>query len=1153
MNHTIPNDLNILSTQSKELPLYRLRITQSQYTTLKDYLISIQDKHRHNLSALSRNHHYAKAFVLYASEWWRREYQGHWRWDDLLASLTLDRNTLNSNERLKLSELGFRAWGRAIGVSPKGRRSALGTFMKEGGLPISYFNANGGWLERLLQSALSYASQDKDYIHYIQENQHLIPQSAGADDIATVLCELTEDIYRLIINHHLDEQDNPILYLNDNAPNWSEQLPFPLEAQTAQTLLEKLITDSSAVRRTYKKSPTPKHEPTHWHEQLQLIRTVEFDKDLQKITLSAQLAHFNHLPLFDENNLMAMGDNISLDFYQNDAENTLIKQLPAYPIINQKRVKIIKPTTIHLNDWCAGLTLQITDHTGGILPIKDHQDNPINPYQNASMIAIDDGCPFLMAIENNDNHKLTAKYLSNGSRTTKQEMAVLYIPMDYEYKLTANSKLTKISPMLSGDLYYLIGEVQLRNDTDLSYHFKTNSQDANYYYEIKGRRLTDFIYPYLVYKKDFNIYKTNMDNADDYHKISPHQIKLKAIHSTTYKTLSQYQELFGVYELLVSSENNEVVFKTLLGIVPNEFRYDFSPNNHDGKIIFKNCSIHSISLDDNPYGICINPINKNEFLLSADELPHRKMTLLLHTQPNQNYPCLKLRCHFPSSQTLIYDDHGNKISNKTLFGINKTLMGYRIKIFNAKQNRPNEKIEFYLKSQPNIKLYLPLALKANEFVSLEPYRWEQIIKSLITLSKRGLDDMVVVKFYHNNHQGFELNFSYYEFRIHKEQNTLTIKCHQELSERHNFDNVVLDELRANHQLIAFNFNSPEHSVTLSTGENACYDLESLNELSTTDEQYAGVWFIMSHDASECDAGEAIAIRPIAHTPPTQMTPHISGAKRRQLMHQKLHDELTQMSLNIHDEGWNYLKILSEKIPHLPLIALEQWQLIKTIPTLLAKIAIYGDILFDKNTYQKYQDTFKDYWQFLNIGEFMNDWQSYEPILMAHYQKSLPSNMLNTIIPDIIKKKKSLLSEHEMFALFFRHLDNKFVINKQIAQIMLDNCFESCIIKHASNQNQFINHHELTAVIDDIIQQIPTNIIITTSLLEQHPNTKTVALLPIVMAYLSAQTTLDDELLSLRAKLIEHALAIYQIKAFDKQWFDDCFELAFGWFYDCHSH
>lgn len=44
-----------------------------------------------------------------------------------------------------------------------------------------------------------------------------------------------------------------------------------------------------------------------------------------------------------------------------------------------------------------------------------------------------------------------------------------------------------------------------------------------------------------------------MDNLDDCQKISHHQIKLKAIHSNTYKNLSQHQELFGIYELLVLS------------------------------------------------------------------------------------------------------------------------------------------------------------------------------------------------------------------------------------------------------------------------------------------------------------------------------------------------------------------------------------------------------------------------------------------------------------------------------------------------------------------------------------------------------------------------------------------------------------------------
>lgn len=90
----------------------------------------------------------------------------------------------------------------------------------------------------------------------------------------TVLCELTADIYHLNSKPSFGRTRNPHLYLNNNAPNWSEQLPFPLEIQTAQILLEKLITDSSADRRTYKKSSSIKNEPTHWHKQLQLIRTV---------------------------------------------------------------------------------------------------------------------------------------------------------------------------------------------------------------------------------------------------------------------------------------------------------------------------------------------------------------------------------------------------------------------------------------------------------------------------------------------------------------------------------------------------------------------------------------------------------------------------------------------------------------------------------------------------------------------------------------------------------------------------------------------------------------------------------------------------------------------------------------------------------------
>lgn len=1154
MTYATPHDLDILSTQSKELPLYRLRITQSQYTTLKDYLISIQDKHRHNLSALSRNHHYAKAFVLYASEWWRREYQGHWRWDDLLTSLHLDR-AIFGNGLVEFSALGFRQWGRTISVSEKGRRSALGTFMKEGGLPISYFNANGGWLERLLQSALSYASQNKDYKTYLKESQQLIPQSAGSEDIITILIELTEDIYQLVVNHHLDEQNDPILYLNHNVPNWYEQLPFPLEAKTAQTLLKKLIQESSALRRTYHKSPKNQSTATHWHETITLSRQLIFDKHQQTLTLSAKLNDFDKLPLFNEENLKTMGDDLSLDFYKNSEPSLPLKRLFAYPIFNQKILKVSNPTAIELSnlsnaDWCAGLTLQITDPTGCLLPIVDHQKNHINPYQNASMLDIDASKPFLLSIDKDNDDELIATYVTIGSRTSKEPSALIYVPNDYSYTLSPNGEFLKITQILSGVLYRLTGEVKLSSthEKDKHYRFKTNSQDANYYYEIKGRRLTDFIYPSLVYKKDFKLYKTNLNNFDDSYAIPDRQIKLKATHSSIYKNLSDHQDLFGIYHLLVLSDDNDVVFETLLGIVPNAFRYDFVPNKNNGKIIFKNCPLKTISLEHNDH-IHITQEAAGEFVLSAQTLPNKKLTLLLHpTHPTQQ--CLKLACYFPSSQTIIYDGNGDRI-RQSLFGINDTLLGHRIKIFNASQDRPNQKIEFYLKSQPNIKLHLPLSLKANEFVSLEPYRWEKIIKSLIILSKKGLDDIVVVKFYNNNHQGFELNFSYYEFRIHKEQNTLMIKCHQELSESHNFDNAILDNLRKNHQLVAFNFNSPKNDITLSINDDFCHDLTHLDELSASDEQYQGVWFIASHDISECEnTSEAIAIRPIAHTPPTQITPEISGFEYRQMVKQKLRDELTQMSLNIHDEGWNYLKILSEKIPHLPLIALEQWQILKTMPALLAQIAIYGDALFDKNTYQKYQESFQDYWQFLNIGEFKKYWKNYPIYLSNAYQEKISdADMLNSVIQEIIKNKKSKLSEYDVFALFFEHIDNKFPINIELVQDYLNKDFQALI--NRKQNAYFINNDNLNAIIHRLIQAIPQNLRIYPKLLTKNPYTSTVALLPIAMAYLSAQTTLNDELLTIRASLIENALAILQLKNFDHQWFEVCFEWAFRYFYQ-HS-
>ena len=68
--------------------LYAYRMSADEYQKLRQKLIGIV--HCYQMGSLVKNKFFRGAFVLYAAEWWRREYQGGaWRWDDILRSLEI--------------------------------------------------------------------------------------------------------------------------------------------------------------------------------------------------------------------------------------------------------------------------------------------------------------------------------------------------------------------------------------------------------------------------------------------------------------------------------------------------------------------------------------------------------------------------------------------------------------------------------------------------------------------------------------------------------------------------------------------------------------------------------------------------------------------------------------------------------------------------------------------------------------------------------------------------------------------------------------------------------------------------------------------------------------------------------------------------------
>ena len=98
----ILNDFLSIFLQKRNLPypdgrmLYAYQMNRSEYNDLQNKLkICCQN---YSLAELLKNKYFSRCFVLYASEWWKREYQGGvWSWDPIFSSITSTLSTIPLN------------------------------------------------------------------------------------------------------------------------------------------------------------------------------------------------------------------------------------------------------------------------------------------------------------------------------------------------------------------------------------------------------------------------------------------------------------------------------------------------------------------------------------------------------------------------------------------------------------------------------------------------------------------------------------------------------------------------------------------------------------------------------------------------------------------------------------------------------------------------------------------------------------------------------------------------------------------------------------------------------------------------------------------------------------------------------------------------
>lgn len=226
--------------------LFSYRTTKDEYAALRD-LLSATLAELQGAPWILRTPNECACFVLYAAEWWRREYAGDlWRWTTILDSIG-PAYRLDVLERTAAVEVGLRAWGHRPGGQGK---KYLGAIVAQGGLPLRLVARGDGAIAYLLKRGMRqvqlYGWDGQRLEAYFEAYSQNLVQHLRDEEIYRLLASMVTTVLSLRQDHKLAGVGNPIEVLERDRPDWRNLFPIVVdEDRDAAALLIDLVHEAA--------------------------------------------------------------------------------------------------------------------------------------------------------------------------------------------------------------------------------------------------------------------------------------------------------------------------------------------------------------------------------------------------------------------------------------------------------------------------------------------------------------------------------------------------------------------------------------------------------------------------------------------------------------------------------------------------------------------------------------------------------------------------------------------------------------------------------------------------------------------------------------------------------------------------------------------
>ncbi|MBL3529605.1 MAG: hypothetical protein JMN27_18160 [gamma proteobacterium endosymbiont of Lamellibrachia anaximandri] len=234
-------------------PLYAYKTTDEELLRVTKQLQLLAMFRGHRI--FSKDRKFDGLFVLFAAEWWRREYHGGpWAWLPIYEAVGLNAEAITALQTSPQQHLypalerGFQYWKREIFSMGQGR-TFIGSIAAEGGLPLNLLSDPHAGLKRffkhLLDRYLPVRASGIPASQIASELQNDLPTSFCRETVFRVAGEIVEATLELRTQYGLSDQDNPVAHLDRVYPEWRDRFPLSLDNEPAKTLLRALVVDAA--------------------------------------------------------------------------------------------------------------------------------------------------------------------------------------------------------------------------------------------------------------------------------------------------------------------------------------------------------------------------------------------------------------------------------------------------------------------------------------------------------------------------------------------------------------------------------------------------------------------------------------------------------------------------------------------------------------------------------------------------------------------------------------------------------------------------------------------------------------------------------------------------------------------------------------------